>query len=73
MAGLVRDASIGQMLEPDQLVLCEHDREPEECPICGRVETEELSFDPQAWVAAYVASSRRPFEVPPELSGVPFG
>jgi len=61
------------MLEPDQLVLCEHDREPHECPICGRDEEDRPIFDPHAWVAAYVATSRQPLDVPPELSGVPFG
>jgi hypothetical protein len=64
---------IPEMLDPELLVLCEHDAEPDECPICGRDETESSFFDPHAWVEAYAATSREPPDVPVELAGVPFG
>lgn len=60
------------MIDPDLLVLCEHELEPEECPICGRHDAEPPLFDPVAWVAEYAASAREHPEVPPELHGVPF-
>ena len=50
-----------------QPTLCEHDLEPDECPICAAEESEQ-SFDPYAWADAYDAP--RP-DVVIELTGVP--
>ncbi len=63
------------MLDPDQLVLCEHDREPRECPLCGGGpldEPFEAVFDPRVWVERHLAGARDADEFPDELAGVPF-
>jgi hypothetical protein len=60
------------MLDPDLFVLCEHDQEPHECPICGGQEPENPVFDPQQWVDRYRATTRESAEFPDELAGVPF-
>ena len=59
------------MLDPDLLLLCEHDREPGECPICGDAEAETSIFDPYAWAEAYATTARTVDEVAPELVGAP--
>lgn len=60
------------MLDPDLLLLCEHELVPRECPICGRDDAERPIFDPVAWVQAFTASARTHPDVPTELHGVPF-
>lgn len=59
------------MLDPSLLLLCEHDREPGECPICREDEPERSIFDLYAWAEAYAATARTTDEVPPVLVGVP--
>jgi len=61
------------MLDPDLLVLCEHDHEPGECPICNEDESDHSIFDPYAWAEAYVATARTAEPVPSELVGAPSG
>jgi hypothetical protein len=50
------------MLDPEEIVLCEHGNELDECRIC-RGETEEPShsiFDVDAWAEAYEAEQPEP-------------
>ncbi|HKI91359.1 MAG TPA: hypothetical protein VJ986_03565 [Gaiellaceae bacterium] len=61
------------MLDLDQLLLCEHDREPGECPICAEDEAERSIFDPYAWAEAYAATTRLAEPEPSELVGAPTG
>jgi hypothetical protein len=70
MARATPTGTIGEMLDPDQLLLCEHDREPDECPICAAEEAE-ASFDPYDWVDATVTPT--PQDVAADPIGVPFG
>jgi hypothetical protein len=56
------------MFSDDSLTLCEHDREPGNCPICAEEEAEGL-LDPLT--RAVADRVQRPDEVV-ELTGVPF-
>lgn len=58
------------MLDPDLIVLCEHEREPDECPICGGDEPEHPVFDPHVWLKRHRAETAD-VDVPEELAGVP--
>ena len=53
------------MLDPAQLLLCEHDREPGECPLCDSAEAQRPEFDPLLWLGQIWAEAD-------ELRGVPF-
>lgn len=59
------------MVVSDNIVFCEHDREPDECPTCRGESVEHAVFDPDEWVERLRASMREPAELPVELSGVP--
>lgn len=63
--------SIRTMLDREQIVLCRHDREPRECPICRIEKLEHPVFDPNMWVERYRAASRETVEIPGELAGMP--
>jgi len=65
--------TMSTMLDPDLFVLCEHDREPDECPICGALEHEHShpGFDPIVWVERYRATLHETADFPDELVGVP--
>jgi hypothetical protein len=43
------------MLDPDEIVLCEHGHEDGECPVCRAEERgwSESIFDVEAWAEAY--------------------
>jgi hypothetical protein len=58
------DSIIHLMIEPDEFVLCEHEREPADCPACAPVEREAHYLDAEAVRALDT--------VPPALIGVPF-
>jgi hypothetical protein len=73
MRGRGLDRHPGFMLDPDQLVLCEHEFEVGECPICAGAVPDDATFDPHAWVEAYAATARPQLEVPADLVGVPLG
>ncbi len=64
-------ASIRTMLYREQIVLCPHDREPRECPICRAEKLEHPVFDPNIWVERYRAASRETVDIPGELAGMP--
>ena len=59
------------MFDPDRFVLCDHDREPDECPICGGEKPGRPVFDPHVWLERYRAASRETAAFPEELTGVP--
>jgi len=59
------------MVDSDPFGLCDHDREPRECPICGGEKPEHPVFDPHMWVEKYRAASRETTDIPRELAGVP--
>ena len=71
MAAQMVPASIRTMLDRPQIVLCDHAREPQECPICGGEKPEHPVFDPHMWVERYRAASRETTDIPRELAGVP--
>jgi hypothetical protein len=64
-------ASIRTMLDRREIVLCDHDREPRKCPICGGQKPEHRVFDPNMWVERYRAASRETAAIPDELAGMP--
>jgi hypothetical protein len=69
MDGRGRIRIIDGMLDPLDLVLCEHGREDGECPACGGADRPEPeAFDVHRWVEAYLADQP---DVPLELVGVP--
>lgn len=45
------------MIDPDDIVLCEHGHEPAECPVCEAEQEEWVDsiFDVEAWADAYDA------------------
>lgn len=45
------------MLDLDDFVFCEHDREPDACPICGSEKPERPVFDPHVLVEQHLAGS----------------
>ena len=64
-------ASIRTMRDREQIVLCPHDRELRECPICRAERLEHPVFDPNIWVERYRAASRETVDIPGELAGMP--
>ncbi|HZR96661.1 MAG TPA: hypothetical protein VFA56_13270 [Gaiellaceae bacterium] len=60
-------AIIGSMIDLEEFVSCEHGYEPQECPVCARVDADA----PCTAEAARVEAETR-VEVPLELAGVPF-
>ena len=71
MTAQMAPASIRTMFDRDQIVLCDHDREPRKCPICGGEKPEHHVFDPNMWVERYRAASRETTDIPRELAGMP--
>ena len=71
MTAQMAPASIRTMFDRDQIVLCDHDREPRKCPICGGEKPEHHVFDPNMWVERYCATSRETTDIPRELAGMP--
>jgi hypothetical protein len=69
MATRTASATISPMVNRDGVSLCEHDREPDNCPICAEQADEDM-LDPLTRAVTSRPAQQRADEIV-ELTGVP--